>query len=365
LNRTEARVCLYAALLALGFCLLLGVSVCRRFTRASSACPGPFDQLQQGFEEATERLAVLTADPATPVNGVLKQAIRDRDYLQEHVFAQPRRAGLPWLLGTGYIDAWRRLHAVEEALLTLEPIPRVVEAALLDEDRLTGSNIPQSATLLQRLRLAVADLSQTAPRYLSVAATPGDPGSPEEARVALAQVRDAINDFRDGRRDGLVRARNRLFATVIFAGITGCVLLYVAILFGATKESIVAVAAFYLVGGVVGLVKQLHSASIAEGADQDDYGLGVVRLVQTPLFSGLAAVGGVVLVKLTQGQGGGNQFSLSDTFSLHNNPYGLVAAGFFGLTPALLLAGLQQRIDQFKGDLSNSGPSAAQPQGGR
>ncbi|MDX6477212.1 MAG: hypothetical protein QOH95_2723, partial [Gaiellaceae bacterium] len=137
-----------------------------------------------------------------------------------------------------------------------------------------------------------------------------------------------------------------------------CTLLYIGILSGVSKTEIVAVSAFYLVGGLVGLVKQLHSASTGEGAAQDDYGLGVVRLIQTPLFSGLAAVGGVVLIKLTQGQGVG--FSLRKTFNVGENPYALVAAGFFGLTPALLLAGLQQRIDQYKSDLSSSGPGAAQ-----
>src|SRR5262249_11841071 len=150
-------------------------------------------------------------------------------------------------------------------------------------------------------------------------------------------------DFRDSRREGLVRARNRLFATVIFAGITGCVLLYVAILSGAPKASIAAAGAFYLVGGIVGLVRQLQAATTSDAAPQDDYGLGVVRLIQTPLFSGLAAIGGVVLVKLTAGQGTSESFSLPNTFDLGKNPYGLVAAGFFGLTPALLLRGLQER----------------------
>jgi hypothetical protein len=394
LNRTLPRVCLYAAVLALVFCAVLAVVVCRRFARANSACPGPFNQLWQGYDQATKRLAAVEAhagtgqadvegDPdASLVRSILGQANSDCGYLQT-IFAEPSQEGLPWLLGTGYIDAWRRLHSIEEALIRLEAPSQVLEGALLDEGRLQGSNIPQSATLLKRLRLAVADLSPTATQYLAedplsgakaetaearaarlAAGAPGAGGA--EARAALAQVRSSINEFRDSRRDGLVRARNRLFGTVIFAGMTGCTLLYVAILSNVPKKAIVAAAAFYLVGGLVGLVKQLHSASTGEGAAQDDYGLGVVRLIQTPLFSGLAAVGGVVLVKLSQGQGqgAGGMFSLATSFDLKANPYGLVAAGFFGLTPALLLAGLQQRIDQYKSDLSNSGPSAAQAQAG-
>jgi hypothetical protein len=145
----------------------------------------------------------------------------------------------------------------------------------------------------------------------------------------------------------------------MFSGTTGCVLLYVAILSGAPKTSVVAAAAFYLVGGVVGLVRQLQSASAGASAAQDDYGLGVVRLIQTPLFSGLAGVGGVVLVMLAQGQGA-QKFSLTDTFDIGQNPYGLVAAAFFGLTPALLLSGLQQRIEQYRTDLGKSGPTESQ-----
>lgn len=361
LNRTAPRVCLYGSLIALAFCALLAVVVCRRFSRADSACPGPFSQLRQGFDQVKQRLADGCLDPnASAVPAVCVQATAHKDYL-ESLFQEPSPVGLPWLLGTGYIDAWRRLHAIDEAVLFLEPAPLLLVDALSDEMRLQGSNIPQSPALLKRLRLAVISLSGTAAHYLSESPALGGATDHDEARAALVQVRLAITEFRDSRREGLVRARNRLFATVIFAGITGCVLLFVAILSGAPKRSIVAVSAFYLVGGVVGLVRQLQAASASEAAPQDDYGLGVVRLIQTPLFSGLAAVGGVVLVKLTQGQA---TFTLKGTFDLAKNPYGLVAAGFFGVTPSLLLSGLQQRIEQYKTDLSKSGPSESQIPGG-
>ena len=82
------------------------------------------------------------------------------------MFAEPSPVGLPWLLGTGYVDAWRRLHAIEESLLVLEPVRRVVGDAFADEMRLRGSNIPQSAALLKRLRAAVTNLSPHAAQYL-------------------------------------------------------------------------------------------------------------------------------------------------------------------------------------------------------
>jgi hypothetical protein len=260
-------------------------TVCRRFTIARGACPGPFDQLHQGHQEALNRLEAAKVSALDPA--VMLPAQTDSDHLQK-VFDDPGQSGRRWLLGTGYLDAWRRLHAVEEALLSVDPVELVIKSALLDENRI-GSNIPQGAALLKRVRFAIVDLSPAAGRYLAeappaltAAATAGrtvdagpsanEDSAMRDARAALASVRAAVNDFRDGRRDALVRARNRLVATVLFAGITGCTLLYVAILSGAPQSSIVAVSAFYLVGAMVGLVTQLQTASTAAGATQDDYG---------------------------------------------------------------------------------------------
>jgi hypothetical protein len=359
LNGTPTRVCFFGLVVALGFCALLAVFACRRFVRLESACPGPFTEICERLASVKARLAAASDNGAPDPLSVRPEAMEHCTYL-EGLFAQPSQAGLPWLLASGYIDAWQRLHTIDEALLFLDPIPLVVRDALTDEMRLQGSNIPQTTALLKRLRQAVAALGGTGARYLMEVPVPGEgaaPASPDpvsEARAALVQVRSAIDEFRDSRREGLVRGRNRLFATVIFAGITGCVLLFVAILSGAPKTAIAAAAAFYLVGGVVGLVKQLQTAASVDTVAQEDYGLGVVRLIQTPLFSGLAGVAGVVLVQLAQGQTQ-SQFSLAETFNLSMNPYGLVAAGIFGLTPALLLSSLQQRADQFRTDLSKSG----------
>jgi hypothetical protein len=369
LNRTPPRICFYGALIGFGFCVLLAIFACRRFTRAESACPEPYDQLHQRFDGLKTRVEVVcTGDPCPPDapqqadwrEAARREALEHNAYLERR-FRRPSPVGLPWLLATGYIDTWRRVHAIEQSLLVLEPVPRLVSEALDDETRLDGSNIPQSSALIKRLRVAVAGLDAAAVPYLIEA--PPLPESSDEAaaRAALVQVRGAISEFRDSRREALVRARNRLFGTVIFAGTTACVLLFVAVLAGAPRSSIEAVSAFYLVGAIVGLVRQLQLAATAT-ASQADYGLGVVRLVQIPLFSGLAAVGGVVLVKLAQGQGttGAAAFSLSETFDLGANPYGLVAAAIFGLTPALLFSGLQRRAEQYRTDLSKSDSTEAQ-----
>jgi hypothetical protein len=365
-NRTPARICFFGAVFGCAFCVVLAVVACRRFVRASSACPGPYTELRRGFDDLWDRVGCACEGACVPdVGAACREADDHLTYLDEQVFAKPAQSGVPWLLGTGYIDAWRRLHAAEEAVLLVEPVPRVVGQALDDELRLDGSTIPQNAALLKRLRLAVTTLDEAAAGYLVEApqsasgSNPANSPDAATARTALVHVRRAINDFRDSRREALVRARNRLYATVIFAGLTGCLLLFVAILSGPLpKPSIVAASAFYGVGALVGLVKLLQSASRGASVSQEDYGLGVVRLIHTPLLSGLAAIGGVVLVKLTQGQG--QTFSLQETFRLDKNPYGLVAAAFFGLTPSLLLSGLQQRVEQYRTDLSRSDASESQ-----
>ncbi len=368
LNGTPARECLSGTLCAIGIWVLLGVAVGRRYSKADSACPGPFDELRRRTDRATAQLSQIKHSPASA--GLRAEAEKHLEHL-ELLLLIPSQPGLPWLLGTGYLDAWRRLHAVEETLLFLEPDDALlVGAAFSDEGRLEGSSLPQREDFLSRLRLAVFCVSETAACYLrkqplheeKQCVSAKAPKNVEEARSALAQVRSAIDDFRDNRREGIVRARNRLFATVVFAGITGCVVLYLAILDGAPKRSIVAVAVFYLVGAMVGLFRQLQIASSSASAGQEDYELGIVRLIFTPQFSGLAAVGGVVLVRLTQAQG---TVELSSTFNLHSNTYGLVAAAIFGLTPTLLFSGLQQRTDQYQADLSksNAGQAPAAPPG--
>jgi hypothetical protein len=370
LNRTDARVCFFGALIGLAFCVLLAAVACRRFTRAASACPEPYDELRNRFDDLRARVAAVSdfASDSHSDRTLAEQQWREAArgeacqhlaYLDEY-FARPSPIGLRWLLATGYLDAWRRLHLVEQSLLVLEPDPRVLNESLHDELRLDGSTIPQSSALLKRLRAAIITIDPSATVYLIESPADSKQADKFAARAVISQVRGAISEFRDSRREGLVRARNRLFGTVIFVGLTGCVLLFIAILGGAGKNAIEAVAAFYLVGALVGLAKQLQSAATGGSAAQSDYGLGVVRLIQTPLFSGLAAIGGVVLFKLAQDQGAGTgeSFALKTTFNLSENANGLVAAAVFGLTPSLLFAGLRQRVEQYRTDLSKSSSQA-------
>jgi hypothetical protein len=117
------------------------------------------------------------------------------------------------------------------------------------------------------------------------------------ARAVLRTVRQSINEFRDESWNGLIVARNRLLATMFFTGLTVFALLVIPIIRNASQSAIVAASTFYLVGAAVGLWGRLRGEFQTEAA-VEDYGLSAARLITTPLFSGLAAIGGVMLVAM-------------------------------------------------------------------
>lgn len=125
-----------------------------------------------------------------------------------------------------------------------------------------------------------------------------------QAVAVIRSVRRAINDFRDTRRDELVRLRNHLRATTTMTNVATFVILAFAIRALITDDAprrasplddpIVAATAFYFVGALVGLIDQLYRESRTQSAIED-FGLFDARLTLTPVLSGLSAVGGVLL----------------------------------------------------------------------
>ena len=83
--------------------------------------------------------------------------------------------------------------------------------------------------------------------------------------------------------------------------------------------------------------------------------------MHTPLASGLAAIGGVVITAYATALNTGVNSSvqvppLSQVFDIAANPLGLIAAAVFGFTPSLLAASLQSRADKWKEELKSSAP---------
>jgi hypothetical protein len=264
-----------------------------------------------------------------------------------------RGDGSSWAGGAAYVVVFNVLHRAEQALTMLLPEPDVVRQALYERSCLLGSKIANADEHVSRLEHAVCALGGG--EYLP-GPRPVAPGG--DQRLARGVVQDAqatVDEFRDTRRRGLVRARNRLFATVVFTGLVAYAGLGLALLAGAGKTQVVAGATFYLIGGSVGLFRQLRLAASTDTVTEEDFGLGMVRLVHIPLASGLAAVGGVVVTAyLTALNSAQDVPDLSTVFDIGASPLGLISAAVFGFTPSLLASSLQNRADKWKEELKSS-----------
>lgn len=262
-----------------------------------------------------------------------REAEKQRDFLRNALnpFSKDPAAGsLQWVSGYGYIELWNRLHRAEEALIKLEPIEELTGYVAHDWLRLQGANIPNRQELLGMMQTAVERLdlphwdyssahssgtssvhwrtpkqtgsAQTEPptqtqvqTALPSAPTPEEKRNEElEDRDALQQVRHTVNEFRDSSWEGIVQARNYRIEATTFTGLAAYFLLIVAILPDVLTKPLQAATVFFLVGATIGLFSQLR-AGVESNTRVDDYGLWHSRLVSTPIFSGLAAIGGVVL----------------------------------------------------------------------
>lgn len=287
--------------------------------------------------------------------------------------------GSRWVLGSGYIDLWRQLHAAEEALFIVQPFAEIVGNGLFDEMRLQGAATIQNRVTLES-RLDHALTSVGAPRTLNAGGETG-PAVPSLflanlsvetnrlGRLVLRDVRRAINQYRDGERANLIRAHHQLAWTGTFTAVAGYTLLVLAIVAQAPPEAIIAGATYYLVGAIVGLVKQLNSdRNLEEG--EEDFGFYRTRLFFMPVLSGLAAVGGVLIVWLLAeaanfapeaASTGGVSQPLGGVFNIHTFSVGLLIAAVFGMTPDLLVEKLQRKADDYRAGLTASTAASGLP----
>ncbi len=320
--------------------------------------------------------------------------------------------GLRWVSGSGYTSTWDLMHHAEEALIEIEPVETVLRGAMHDMFAIKGSAMGNGDELLDRLVQAVHDLDPLASEYFNEhqpdksrdrllnkliltvnsekevlrriadkfsifieqtdnptdeddeveKVTSTDKKLQGKARFALREVRRTLNGFRDGIWDGLVRARNRLLGTIALTGVVTHVLLCTAILTenvdtrSSNKDAIVAATAFYIVGAIAGLFGRFYN-ELSSSKGGDDYGLSFARLIATPLLSGLAGIGGVLVSALLYSElvNGSNAAAttLGTFFSLKETIYLLVAA-IFGLTPNLIIRSLQQQANKYVDDLKSS-----------
>jgi len=367
---TAVAICAWAALALL---------VRARLTSVETANTSVYNELLEQYHGISSRIETLQPPENDgddgPARSAIAEATAQLETCRQDLGLVPDRlpaTGTEWVLATGYAAVWRRLHRAQEALLLVEPTGHVIGTGLLDVARLENSTVPGREHLLRQVRTAIVVLDPDARRYLAQSeetdrgagtANPEPSEGEDAARVVLRNASRIINEFRDDRRDGLIRARNNLLRTVFVTGLAAYILLGLALIREVDELALVAMCSFYLVGAILGLFKQLGQASSVDTVKEGDYGLSTARLLHTPLFSGLAAVGGVVLLAVVgavvPANGAPDIPKLREIFDLGVNQFGLVSAAAFGLTPNLLSQRLVKQAEQYKDDLKSTEASGA------
>lgn len=281
--------------------------VCRRFADFENAIHSSYSEFGQRFSQLKSAFKVLcpeiTCNSSTTLkcnNPTLAVAYKEIRCQIEKIDDELKKTGIPWVVATGYINVWGRLYSAEEALIEVLPQEKVIAGAIHDELRLEGSEITQRDELLAKLRQAVCVIDPGSKQFLKatsttpllVVSTPS-----QEARAVLRTIRASINEYREGLWNGLILARNRLLATLFLTSLTVYILLVIALIANAQKESVLAASTFYVVGAAIGLGSRLRSES-ENKTGVYDYGLSAAGLVTLPIFSGLTALGGVFLVAM-------------------------------------------------------------------
>ena len=370
---TSDTAVLLGLLVGLGGWIVLAL-VATHFVTIDRAYPSVYRQICSRFQILQEQLD--TVEPRLkervkedPIAYALAEAQKYRSLLQallEDGNPATRCNPLDWIGALGYIRLEEQLHRMEESLILLAPLETVLSDAWHDKQRLEGSTIGNRQELLDYLQESQAHLS------IPLKNTVDQPHSTKQLdsiiRQRLRYVRRSINEFRDEQRFGLVRARNRLLKTVALTGCICFALTMVAVITipkDPQKTNLIAAAVFFLVGAIVGLFNQLRLDAGAETATED-YGLTTARLFHTPLFSGLAALGGVLVIPLLSFLVSGTPpdasiaiHTLADAFKLA--PSNLVLAVIFGLSPTALLSRLQQEAERYKTELRRSEASTPGP----
>lgn len=326
----------------------------------------------------------------------LKEARDQVAELNSQLYRYP--AGLQWVVGLGYANAWSKLHRAEEALIEVEPVEMVIRGALHDKLSIQDSKISSRNELLEKLCWVARELYPAMESSfkthqagegdgeinkllhyvekialkvgVDVDADLSQGGNVNQvtsaevearARFTAREVRRTLNEFRDRLWEGLIRARNHLLATIFVTGFVTHILLCIAILAGMStpgnptpnRNQIIAAAVFYIVGATAGLFGRIYRESQTSTA-VDDYGLSLARLVATPLLSGLAGVGGVLLINtVLVGTSTVASNTVQTIFNINRIDY-IIAAAIFGLAPNLIVRGLEQRSGKYISALQSS-----------
>lgn len=258
------------------------------------------------------------------------------------------------IFGHDHLAAWRAIHRAEEDLLLLDPTKIAVERGLHDLLRIENFPNGKQEKLLQLEKKAIKRLDPSAQTYLeddqhcgstTVNSTSStlDPLEEWNARNMLHEVRRAFNDLRDDRCESILHLRNQLIRGLVGAELITFALLSLVIVTivsnpnPSNQSAFIAAVTVYIIGAMAGLFGRFFGEADLSGLSAD-YGLSIVLLISTPVFSGLAGVGGVFITQVFSGLSHNTLTSIPAAFVL--SPFNLFTAAVFGLTPNLVMQNL-------------------------
>lgn len=347
-------------------CWLLIARLYKRFTAVDRANAASYEQLLNRLQQAVAWYETLMQRPGPKNNSLYALGMQEISDSFNAICKNLQISGPSWISATGYMSAWKLMHRIDEAFIEIEPIEAVIHNALHDEMSLQDSTLTNRDDLLNKLRRAVKMLAPEAASYLNqqppqVQQSPQDdqakqsgpratssttqntdnPKGSDEAFSntidSATQARTTLHHFRDDRWDKLIRVRNQLMKMILVTGLLLYVLVEFAIMINVSVGMLKAAAILFFVGGLVGLFSRLYDQSKTD-TSIDDFRLATARLIAGPLYSGLSAIGGVLVVQ--------RMFDLSVT--------SILIAAAFGLTPSLFTSAIQKEADQYKTDLKST-----------
>lgn len=276
--------------------------------------------------------------------------------------------GFVWVSTIGYVNISRLLHRAEEALIMIESLPAVIADESRVEVAIINSAIGNKEYHLQTL--------QGAREYLSLDRIQMPRGSTNThlnspttsnsvamqvpvdknlaARTAIRAVTNSLNEFQDDQWEKLVYVRNQLNRMIVLTGLVLYVLLEFAIVASFPSTYLIGATLFFLIGAGVGLFSRLYEQSRVESSI-GNVRLAGARLNAALLFSGLAAIGGVVVMQQIAAPSGSPSFDL--------NLFNILISAAFGLTPNLFFSAIQKQVEEVDKNMASQ-KSAVIPLGG-
>ncbi|HEV3103251.1 MAG TPA: hypothetical protein VG426_13060 [Candidatus Dormibacteraeota bacterium] len=337
---------------------IVGLVYWRFYRTAEEAYPDQFRELGQRLATTVGLISSSPGrtDPcAVAAKNEADELSASVDHLLNHT-----ESGSLWVSATGYLLAWSGIYRLEEAAIQLVPSEHVLAMARDDLSRLSGSSIPDTTHLKERLDNAIKQLiTATAP-----GSRPGSASDEVSARCDIAAVRKNINRYREEMWKGLVSERNRIMLTTAIAGLFALLALDSVVFWHVDPKALQVAGAFIITGAVVSL---LHQATLVGNSDAgvEDFGQSTARLLAATFVSGLIALLGVIVVEGSglSVNGGGPIIPTFDhwrqVFDWTQNKSGFFWAALFGFAPSVLFQILQRNADDIKGSLVSSQATGA------